>query len=83
MLGDPSSEVLWQHVQVVKRQGCGSAIDLWSLGAVLAELALHRPLFPAHSPKQLLQQVHSREAAEISTSLSNMWGIDQTFGASC
>ena len=34
-------------------------LDCWSLGAMLAELALHRPLFPCHSPAQLLQQVWS------------------------
>ena len=40
-------------------------MDLWSLGAVLAELALHRPLFPAHSPNQLLQQVCLHKAAVL------------------
>ncbi|KAK9849802.1 hypothetical protein WJX84_004936 [Apatococcus fuscideae] len=43
--------------EVVMRSGCGAPMDLWSLGAILAELILHRPLFPAHTPKQLLQQV--------------------------
>ncbi len=35
----------------------GTAIDVWSLGCMLAELALQQPLFPCHSPAQLLKQV--------------------------
>lgn len=38
------------------RRGGGPAMDAWSLGCVLAELALQRPLFPADSPAQLLAQ---------------------------
>ena len=37
-------------------RGGGPAMDAWSLGCVLAELALQRPLFPADSPAQLLAQ---------------------------
>ena len=44
---------LWQ---VALRRGGGPAMDAWSLGCVLAELALQRPMFPADSPAQLLQQ---------------------------
>ena len=35
----------------------GPAVDAWSLGCILAELALKRPLFPANSASQLLAQV--------------------------
>lgn len=35
----------------------GPPADMWSLGCVLAEAALQRPLFPAHSPAELLRQV--------------------------
>ena len=35
----------------------GTALDMWSLGCILAELALQQPLFPCHSPAQLIQQV--------------------------
>ena len=45
--------MLWQ---VALRRGGGPAMDAWSLGCVLAELALQRPLFPADSPVQLLAQ---------------------------
>ena len=37
----------------------GAAVDAWSLGCILAELALKRPLFPCNSPSQLLAQVHA------------------------
>jgi hypothetical protein len=48
--------------QVVSGEGTplGSALDAWSLGCILAELALHRPLFACHSPLQLLKQVRCR-----------------------
>ena len=32
-------------------------MDIWSLGCILAEFALQRPLFPADSPAALLEQV--------------------------
>ena len=32
----------------------GAAIDAWSVGVVLAEAALRRPLLPAHTPAELL-----------------------------
>ena len=37
----------------------GAAVDAWSLGCILAELALKRPLFPCNSPSQLLSQVRA------------------------
>ena len=48
-------------VQVVAGAGLtdGSALDAWSLGCILAELALKRPLFPCNSPSELLAQVHN------------------------
>lgn len=44
-------------VQVVRGGAGGAPADCWSLGVILAELALRRPLFPCHSPSQLLRQV--------------------------
>jgi serine/threonine protein kinase len=46
-------------LQVVAGGGLtdGPAVDAWSLGCILAELALNRPLFPANSASQLLTQV--------------------------
>ena len=35
----------------------GTALDVWSLGCILAELVLKRPLFPCNTPSQLLTQV--------------------------
>ena len=51
--------------QVVGGTGpVGPPADMWSLGCVLAEAALQRPLFPAHSPAELLQQVpHFRHSS--------------------
>ncbi len=48
-------------VQVLAGAGLtdGGAVDAWSLGCILAELALKRPLFPCNSPSQLLAQVHA------------------------
>ena len=48
-------------MQVVAGAGLtdGAAVDAWSLGCILAELALKRPLFPCSSPSQLLAQVHT------------------------
>lgn len=43
--------------QVVLHQACAAAMDVWSLGCILAELSLHRPLFPASSASLLLQLV--------------------------
>ena len=34
---------------------CGAAVDEWSIGVVLAEAALKRPLFPCTSPMDLVQ----------------------------
>ncbi|KAK9826879.1 hypothetical protein WJX81_003020 [Elliptochloris bilobata] len=45
--------------EVALGRGGRAAMDAWSLGCVLAELALHRPLFPAHSPSQLLLQMEA------------------------
>ena len=47
----------------------GAAADCWSLGAILAELALCRPLFPCHCPSQLLRQV--RQAAAVRACLED------------
>ena len=38
-------------------QRCSQASDMWSLGCVLAEMALRRPLFPVRSPAELLRHV--------------------------
>ena len=35
----------------------GAALDVWSLGCILAELVLKRPLFPCNTPSQLFTQV--------------------------
>lgn len=55
----PVRSVSWSDAQVVAGAGLtdGAAVDAWSLGCVLAELALQRPLFPCSSPGQLLAQV--------------------------
>ncbi|KAK9918761.1 hypothetical protein WJX75_006665 [Coccomyxa subellipsoidea] len=37
-----------------------TALDVWSLGCILAELALQQPLFPCHSPAQLLKQIEQQ-----------------------
>lgn len=47
----------------------GTAIDMWSVGCILVELALHRPLFPCHTPSQLLQQVSAIGAPSSTTML--------------
>jgi hypothetical protein len=58
--------VLAAHAaQAVLGLPCGAGIDCWGAGAVLAELALQRPLFPCHSPAQLLQQVGCRAATPL------------------
>ena len=46
-------------MQVVAGQGVtlGAALDVWSLGCILAELVLKRPLFPCNAPSQLFTQV--------------------------
>ncbi len=44
-------------MQAAKGQRCSQASDIWSLGCVLAEMALRRPLLPCHSPAELLRQV--------------------------
>ena len=43
--------------QAATGRRCGSAADLWSLGCIIAEMALRRPLFPCHSPAELLRQI--------------------------
>lgn len=49
--------------------GCGltdgAALDAWSLGCILAELALKRPLFPCNSPSELLAQVHNLPSSSL------------------
>lgn len=42
---------------------------MWSLGCVLAEVALQRPLFPAHTPSELLRQVRIFERAIVGARL--------------
>ena len=45
-------------VQLILRQAsCGTPVDLWSLGCILAELLLQRPLFAARCPAALLKLV--------------------------
>jgi serine/threonine protein kinase len=39
---------------------CGNAVDEWSIGVVLAEVALKRPLFPCTSPMDLVQAMASQ-----------------------
>ncbi|KAL0027254.1 hypothetical protein WJX77_007086 [Trebouxia sp. C0004] len=36
---------------------CGTGIDVWSLGCVLAEVALQRPLFPIITTSELIHQM--------------------------
>ncbi|KAL0047800.1 hypothetical protein WJX82_000227 [Trebouxia sp. C0006] len=36
---------------------CGTGIDVWSLGCVLAEVALQRPLFPITTTSELMHQM--------------------------
>ena len=54
-----TAELMGGTLQVVAGDGLtdGPAVDAWSLGCILAELALKRPLFPANSASQLLAQV--------------------------
>lgn len=49
----------------------GQPADMWSLGCVLAEVALQRPLFPAHTPAGLLRQV-LRVPAKIAANTTEM-----------
>lgn len=51
--------ILLFALKVVATNGLtnGPALDAWSLGCILAELALKRPLFPCNSSGQLLAQV--------------------------
>ena len=51
-------------MQALTGGACGPAIDMWSLGCVLAEVALQRPLFPATSAAELMQQVQHQALME-------------------
>lgn len=44
-------------VQALLGGECGTGIDMWSLGCLLAEVALQRPLFPVSTPTELMSQV--------------------------
>lgn len=44
-------------VQALLGGACGPGIDVWSLGCVLAEVALQRPLFPVATTAELKHQV--------------------------
>ena len=37
-------------------RSCGTGIDIWSLGCLLAEVALQRPLFPVATTAELIAQ---------------------------
>ena len=54
---------------------CGPAIDIWSLGCILTELALGKPLFPAETPAQLLHLVSCYEPAPDSWDYLEAQGI--------
>ncbi|CAG9332323.1 unnamed protein product [Blepharisma stoltei] len=45
--------------EVILGAGYNTQIDMWSLGCILAELALGRPLFPAESQHDLLLRIIS------------------------
>ena len=46
-------------VQALLGGACGTGIDVWSLGCLLAEVALQRPLFPVATTAELTHQVTS------------------------
>lgn len=52
--------MLLQSQAVNGQAPVGPPADMWSLGCILAEVALQRPLFPAHTPAGLLRQVGCR-----------------------
>ena len=35
----------------------GSAVDMWSVGCILAELLIHKPLFPGKTEMELIQRI--------------------------
>lgn len=44
-------------MQALLGGACGTGIDVWSLGCLLAEVALQRPLFPVATTAELVHQV--------------------------
>lgn len=72
MLGcPPAAQPAWPHpaylsaclllwLQAAMGLPYGAAIDLWSVGVVLAEVALKRALLPCATPRDLLHQVRRR-----------------------
>ena len=53
MLGSDAQTLYYRAPEVAAGKGVGPSADLWSLGCVLAEMALLRPLFPASTPADL------------------------------
>ena len=49
-------------LQALMGGACGTGIDIWSLGCVLAEVALQRPLFPVATAAELLHQVSTENS---------------------
>ena len=45
-------------MQALLGRACGTGIDVWSLGCLLAEVALQRPLFPVATAAELVHQVN-------------------------
>ena len=59
MCGHPVEATQTRQIvmQAAAGRRCSTASDLWSMGCILAEMALQRPLFPCHSPAELLRQI--------------------------
>lgn len=59
-------------IQALLGGACGTGIDVWSLGCLLAEVALQRPLFPVATTAELVHQVFSH------TDSSDEWWCDNS-----